>query len=331
MRGGTPLIAWIEGILGPYKRGGDENVVFKCPFHSGGRHGGWSFTMHIHTGLCNCKSCGDGWTLYSFLEKLGRPGEYGAIKDAGVVSDAPRVQKVARKRSPKMLPEEVLYLFPYAYGKLPFPDEVIKAFNVRHDREKDRIVYPIRDQRKRLRALHYRANTKFDWETRYRFYSVEEFAAMEVPYDQTGKDECFVNGHVALPLAWNGDVGRLIITEGPKQSMRVHEAGYPNVLGVMGAMSAEQLRVLTRFDVDVWIFTDQNKAGKKAAWSYKGKLQYRSVRAHIVDYLEHEAEQPDEMPAEDVRTILEENFRRNHGSSRKSEHVPAPEAGGQGA
>ena len=308
VRDSTPLIEWMSNILGPYKRGGDENVVFRCPFHSGGKHRGWSFTMHVYTGLCNCKSCNEGWTLYQLLEKLERKGEYRAIKEAKILSDVPRVQKVARKKSPKVLPEEVLYLFPYAYGKLPFPDEVIKAFDVRHDRDEDRIVYPIRDQRKRLRALHYRANTQHEWETRYRFYSAEEFAEMGVPYDETGKDECFVNGHVALPRAWNGETDKLIITEGPKQTMRVFEAGYPDVLGVMGAMSAEQLRILTRFDVSVWIFTDQNEAGEKAARSYRGKLRWRAVDARIVDYLGHEAEQPDEMTTDDARSILEGNF-----------------------
>jgi len=314
----TPLIDWVEGVLGPCRRGGSENVMFKCPFHSGGRHRGWSFTMHIHTGLCNCKSCNRGWTLYQLLAELEMGETYRQIKQAGLVSDAPRIPKIAKK-GPSTLPEEVLFLFPEAYGKLPFPDRVIDHFDVRYDAERDRVVYPIRDHRRRLRALHYRdLKAVEDWQTRYRFYSPEEFSSMDVVYDETGKDECFINGHVVLPAVWESEYDTIILTEGPKQSMRVFEAGFPNVLGAMGAMGGEQVRVLTKYDARVLLFMDNDEEGQRAAWSYRGKLRWRGVKAHIVDYGEDcEATQPDELSVREVRSILEHNIGGAHAGRRQ--------------
>ena len=311
----TPLVDWMEGLLGPAKRGGSENVMFKCPFHSGGRHRGWSFTMHIYTGLCNCKSCGEGWSLYGLLKLLGAESQWGALKDAGLVLERDaRLPPVARRRIPKELPEELIYLFPAAYGKLPFPNDIIDYFDVLWDEGRRRIIYPVRDHKGRIRAFHYRDVDAGDGGDRYRFYSKEDFAELNVLHDETGKEECFINGHNVFPKAWDDTYGHIIITEGPKQAMRVAEAGWLNVIALMGSMGNEQLRILCRFNTQMILFMDNDKPGKQAAWKYNGKLQYRGVSTHIVDYGDVEYRQPDEIPIETLVDLL----RRNHAGKQQT-------------
>jgi len=299
----TQLIQWMEGFLGASRRSGNDNAAFKCPFHEGGKHGGWSFTMNVHNGMSNCKSCGKGWTLYQLMEKLGvDKSVYKALRDQNVFQKMVTAPRIA-KALPDGLPEEVLYLFPLATRReLPFPGYVLNHFDVRVDTERGRLVYPVRDDKGVLRALHYRALTG---DTRYMFYTKDELAQMGVEHTPQGKEGCFINGHNVIPKLWTSEWDWVILTEGPKQAMRVYEAGYDNVIASMGDMGAEQFRILTRLDSVVFILTDNDDPGRAAASKYSKVLTYRNVKSVIVSYKDCKTRQPDEFILEALAGLVE--------------------------
>lgn len=93
----------------------------------------------------------------------------------------------------------------------------------------------------------------------------------------------------------------VIVVEGFFDCMKVHQAGFPDVVALMGSsLSAEQEELLHRF-TQVVLFLDGDDAGKKASQSIAMQLLPR-VFVRLISL--PGGEQPDQLSSNEIKTIL---------------------------
>lgn len=95
----------------------------------------------------------------------------------------------------------------------------------------------------------------------------------------------------------------LIVVEGYFAAMKLHEAGFPNVVASMGcALSEPQAALLAQHAKDVTILYDGNEAGRSGAMAARQLLEQRHVRTRVVTL--PDALQPDALSQRTLRWAL---------------------------
>lgn len=113
------------------------------------------------------------------------------------------------------------------------------------------------------------------------------------------KSAVLFNYHRAVALA-DKDV---VIVEGFFDAMRVHQAGFPSVVALMGAaLSSDQKNLLIQRFRRVTLMLDGDQAGQTASHSAAQRL---AGRCHIRQIEVGPGRQPDEMSDEEIRRALE--------------------------
>jgi len=93
-----------------------------------------------------------------------------------------------------------------------------------------------------------------------------------------------------------------VIVEGFFDCLRVHQAGFRNVVALMGATLSEAQRslLLTRFRAVV-LMLDGDEAGRSATQQVVARLEGR-IPLHIAEV--PRGRQPDQLPSEEIERIL---------------------------
>jgi len=94
---------------------------------------------------------------------------------------------------------------------------------------------------------------------------------------------------------------RVFVVEGFFDCMKVHQAGFPNVVALMGSsLSSEQQKLLRAFE-HVILFLDDDESGREATTAIAHRLMY----SHFVKAVSvTEAKQPDQMSSEELKLIV---------------------------
>lgn len=144
-----------------------------------------------------------------------------------------------------------------------------------------RIVIPIYDEAGRLVA--YAGRSVDGAEPRYRFPAGFMKSAILFNLHRVSSDE-------------------VVVVEGFFDCLNVWQAGYKNVIALMGcSLSAEQERLLSRFN-RIILFLDGDDAGVQATRVIADRL-VRSRFVRVVKIVG--AEQPDELSSEEIRGLLQ--------------------------
>jgi len=302
----TEIVDISEAMLGQIAQAsGDQNVLFKCPFHEGGKHRGMTFSVNIYHGASHCFSerCGVSFkSLKALAYALGKQDDLRLLEDLSKIQTV-RVETGLTKM--EELPEEILALMEDAYDKLPtFSREVLDAFEVRYDEDANLIVYPLRDSAGRLVRIHCRTLDPHSF-LRYRFFTNDDYRrfGVELSDDQLGKGHNFLNGHRVINRVLNDELDQVVVVEGPKQAMRVYEAGYRQVIATMGGFGPQQLSVLQMLACHFYTFFDNDEGGEGA----REKFYKRMVGCNRVTHIDYGAttkRQPDELTINEIRTLF---------------------------
>ncbi len=95
----------------------------------------------------------------------------------------------------------------------------------------------------------------------------------------------------------------VIVVEGPFDAIKVHAAGYPNVVAtMMGHLSPHQVSLLRRNFESVIVFTDNDQAGRKLGQQIAQACQ--GMQVYFVPYLS-DAKDPGELSFDEIRRCLE--------------------------
>jgi DNA primase len=94
----------------------------------------------------------------------------------------------------------------------------------------------------------------------------------------------------------------LIIVEGFFGCMKIHQAGYRNVVALMGStMSLAQEELIRRYS-HIILMLDEDEAGRAARAEITARLaKFAYVKIHV---FEHEGKQPDKLSAEEMAQLI---------------------------
>ena len=292
-----------------------DNLAAFCPFHKGGKEQSPGLYVYVgrprtdvQPGTAWCHTCHRAWTFPNLLLSLGanhavvesvleqiRADEKYAVKSkqfTGINFDNP------------VLPETVLAVFDYCPVMLRdqgFDLQVLRENDVGFDRDRQRVTFGIRDHLGNLVGVSGR--TVIGEEPRYKIYRSEFYGVcpgynLEKSKVLWGLDKFY---HTRLHFA---DDDPVVVCEGFKQALWTKMAGIDNTVALLGsAISVEQRILLSRITNEVVLFLDHNTAGRKATWQYSRLLKGVDVR--IVDYASPYDMQPDALPLDRVRTLIE--------------------------
>lgn len=291
------------------KKAGGDNVIALCPFHDDHSP---SFCINVQNGLFICYACGEKGTFWQFLTKMGmRPEEirfnYGkTIQDLKKNQPPPPDPTKPEVVMPpnKHLPEDLVGLFKRCPDKLTdegFQEKVLLEFGVGVDLVNQRITFPLRDLEGNLVGISGRALDDAV-EPRYKVYR-DEYRAWELPPYETDKDKLLWNAHRIYPEVMRtfGETP-IVLVEGFKACMWVHQAGFKNVVALMTRkLSWTQQKILEQMGGPFIIFGDNDEFGADGVVSVSASLA-KTSRVKIVEY---DARQPSDVPLDEVLHLIE--------------------------
>ena len=117
------------------------------------------------------------------------------------------------------------------------------------------------------------------------------------------KSKTLFNIHRAKKI---GD--QVIIVESNFDAIRIHQAGFPNVVATLGGfLSPEQHYLLNRYFNRIIIMTDADKAGRELGYSISSKLRNKDILWASHEYgkiYPHEAKDAGDMTAEEIVSCI---------------------------
>ena len=295
-------------IEGPIRRAGPNNVIMRCPFHDDNSP---SFAMNIYNGLFICYACGEKGGFRSFLYKLGLTRDevhhhYALtlqhMKENAPPPPDPDKPGVIVEDTNRHIPNDLLGVFhacPLSLLDEGFSEDVLLDFGVGVDERHNRITFPLRDVKGNLVGISGRAMLD-DMEMRYKVYK-EEYRAWDLPPYETDKSLLLWNAHRVLT-----NPGPLVIVEGFKACMWVHQAGITGVVALMTKyMSWAQRWLIQKHGGPYVLMLDNDEAGIKGTIDVSKSLAEVSPFVRIVDYDE---EQPTDVPLQYIPLLIESSM-----------------------
>ena len=302
--------------LNKVRKSGPDDIMAVCPFHlkeDGTPERKPSFAMNLSTGLYFCHSCQSKGNLFTFLRDIGLSRELIERRYRFTINEVsknvPLPPNPLRPLVFEMAPveEAVLGLFDYCPFELMdkgFMVETMRHFEVGYDRWHNRITYPLRDLKGRLVGISGRNVDGTG--SKYKVYT-QEYVTWGLPaYPEPDKRAILWNADKVFSQVYFDHPNKniVVVVEGFKANMWVHQAGLKNVVAILGTyLSWEHKWILERLGVPVYLFLDNNTPGRigtiKAADSLTGSLP-----VHVVNYpdrlIEVEEAQPDDCTPEEV-------------------------------
>jgi DNA primase len=214
-----------------------------------------------------------------------------------------------------ILEEEILdnyRLAPTALLRAGFHKNTLRHFEVGYDTTNIRITYPLRNIYGELVGISGRAAME-GIEPRYKGYDRELRLRTDykIPEDyslESVKSAVLWHGHVVRPLYFSEGYGNhtLVITEGFKACMWTWQAGFEDVVALVGSyLTDHHAELISRVVRQVLLFLDNNEAGWNGTKLAATKLTQRGVEVLVPRYPD-EREQPDDLQYEEI----EEAFTR---------------------
>ena len=117
------------------------------------------------------------------------------------------------------------------------------------------------------------------------------------------KSKTLFNIHNAKKI---GD--HVIVVESNFDAIRIHQAGFPNVVATLGGfLSPEQHHLLNRYFNHITIMTDNDKAGRELGYSIASKLRNKDLLWGSYEYgkiYPHEAKDAGDMTDEEIKACI---------------------------
>lgn len=303
----------VRRFLNKVKLSGSNNLMAVCPFHTrddGSPERNPSFAISVTTGLFFCHSCKARGNLRQFLDAMGVSkqaiqNQYGLLlAETARAMPIPRNPTKARRITDEdPLPESFLGLFNFCPMDLlaeGFTEETLQLFDIGFDAYNMRITFPLRDMAGSLVGVSGRAVSNNS--RRYKVYDAE-YSHWDLPMRRTEMSEVLWNADRVYPEVYFGRDVPLVVVEGFKACMWVHQAGIKNVVALCGSYLKEgQQWLLEHLGGVVYIMLDNDDSGHSGA-QQAGAALSQSLKVRMVTY-RSSAKQPTDLdPLEVVEAI----------------------------
>lgn len=190
-------------------------------------------------------------------------------------------------KEPQTFSEECLKSFlplpPNYYQARGLTAETVSTFELCYDNIEERIVFPVRDIKKRLVGLIGRSvrDDKLPW---YNYWNFK-------------KSQFLYGIHL-----FDKNIKRMVIVEGAFDVLKLYQYGIKNTFAIMGSsVSEEQLKLITRKGYSIYLFPDGDNAGYR--WVEE---VHRNLRGKALLLLVEPIKQkdPDDLTKQEVEELL---------------------------
>ena len=273
-----------------------------CPFHSNRHTSSFSVSREKGAFICFNPSCGEAGTLQELVKRVMNKNEYEAMrfissKEAESLENFDELLSEAMEEKPvfeefsketldrlhsDMSKDGIDYLASRGINK-----ESIDHFGLGYSASMNMVITPVHSPDGMPIGLVGR--------------SIEGKAfknSTNLP-----KSKTLFNIHRAKKI---GD--HVIVVESNFDAIRVHQAGFPNVVATLGGfLSIEQQNLLNRHFNKITIMTDADLAGRELGQSIVNKLKFKDLLWASHEYgkiYPHDAKDAGDMTDEEIKTCI---------------------------
>lgn len=297
------------------KRTGNDNIMARCPFHvyQGAGHNSAPLTMSLSSGLWVCFSCGAKGNMRSFLRDMGLTwdliqNQYKFLLES-LTDNSPQLQNPLRPAhvfyDTAPLPDSLLGLFDFCpLGLLAegFTEGTLFYFDIGYDQRHGRVTYPLRDIVGNLVGISGRALDDVTW-PKYKVYE-QEYEDFDLPKHHTEKRAILWNAHHIFPGLRTRTRPPIIVVEGFKAAMWLHQLGFPDVVALLGnSMSDEQQWLFELLGAEVYFLLDNDEPGQAGTARAARKLA-QTLPVRVCSYEGIDKAQPSDLTYDELQLTL---------------------------
>jgi DNA primase len=282
---------------------GNDFLVY-CPFHSNNHSPSCSVSREKGAWLCFNPSCGESGTLNDLVKRITNRNDYEALrfitaKEAEVLADFDDLLEDVLEDKPDFIEfdkdvldklslemKELSEGKEYMYTR-KFTDETLEYFNVGYSNNRSMVTVPVHSPDGICVGIVGRSVTAKEFKN-----------SPGLPRNAT-----LFNIHRAKRIG-----ATCIVVESSFDAMRVHQAGFPNVVATLGGhISANNLGLLNKYFNRLIIMTDNDQAGRALGNNIVHKLKNKDVLWASESYgkiYPHEAKDAGDMTDEEIKTCI---------------------------
>jgi len=275
-----------------------------CPFHSNRHSSSFSVSKEFGAWLCFNPACGESGTLIDLVKRITNRNDYEAlrfitVKEAEVLADFDDLLEDTLEEKPdfiefdsntieKLSSEMKQYDDGrvYMHGR-GFTDETLEYFNVGYSNNRSMVTVPVHSPDGICVGVVGR--------------SIKEKEFKNSP--GLPRNSTIFNIHRAKRIG-----ATCIVVESSFDAMRVHQAGFPNVVATLGGhISSNNLSLLNRYFNRIIIMTDNDQAGRALGNNIFNKLRNKDVLWASHSYgkiYPHDAKDAGDMTDDEIKTCI---------------------------
>jgi len=275
-----------------------------CPFHSNRHTSSFSISREKGAFICFNPSCGEAGTLLELVKRVMHKNDFEAMRFIST-KETESLENFDEQLAEAMEDKPMFEEFPVdtlkkLYTELVSTKEGIEYFKSRGINQ-DGVTYFGLGYSKNMGMVTVPVHSPDGMPIGIVGRSIEGKSfknSTNLP-----KSKTLFNIHRAKKI---GD--QVIIVESSFDAIRIHQAGFPNVVATLGGfLSKEQHALLNRYFNKVIIMTDSDLAGRELGFSIANKLRNKSILWSSYEYgkiYPHDAKDAGDMTDEEIKSCI---------------------------
>lgn len=282
----------------------NNNLLMYCPFHSNRHTASFSISCENGAWLCYNPACGESGNLVELVKRILHKNDFEALR---FISSK---QNEALENFDELL-EELMEDKP---DFEEFPKEtLVKLYTELVSTQEGKDYF-------KSRGIEGQSIIDFDlgYSKNMGMVTVPVHSPDGIPIGIVGrsiegksfknstnlpKSKTMFNIHRAKKIGSN-----VIIVESSFDAIRVHQAGFPNVVATLGgSLSSEQQRLLNKYFSTIIIMTDADEAGRELGLSIANRLNTKDILWASYDYgkiYPHDAKDVGDMTDKEIQQCI---------------------------
>ena len=281
-----------------------NEVMFYCPFHSNRHTASCCINKSSGAWLCFNPSCGESGTLIELVRRVLHKNDFEAM----------RFISAQEKEVLNNFDEVMAGIFEEKPDFEEFPEETLKGlYNGLVGSEKAKDYFKSRGI-----DMSSMAHFSLGYSEKQNMVTVPVHSPDGIPIGIVGrsiegksfknstnlpKSKTLFNVHRAKRIGSN-----VIVVESSFDAIRVHQAGFPNVVATLGGfLSTEQHGILNRYFNRVIVMTDADLAGRELGLSIANRLKNKDILWSSYEYgkiYPHDAKDAGDMTDDEIKGCI---------------------------
>lgn len=282
----------------------NNNLLMYCPFHSNRHTASFSISCENGAWLCYNPACGESGNLVELVKRILHKNDFEALRFisskqnealenfdellAGLMEEKPEFEEFPKETLAKLHEEMSSTQEGKDYFKSRGIDgQSIIDFDLGYSKNMGMVTVPVHSPDgvpigivgRSIEGKSFKNSTNLP------------------------KSKTMFNIHRAKKIGSN-----VIVVESSFDAIRVHQAGFPNVVATLGgSLSSEQQRLLNKYFSTIIIMTDADEAGRELGLSISNRLNTKDILWASYDYgkiYPHDAKDVGDMTDQEIQQCI---------------------------